>query len=278
MLKKTVIDFHVHYSLYKNPLQSYSSWLAQGYPSAEIYEDVRHRYSDANRFLELMDENGVDFSVVLAEVAPLTSGIATNEMIRSFCAGTPRLLPFCTFNPYTDSRMGPKLEELVLKQGFKGLKLYPTYNYFYPNDKIMYPLYSVAEHLGIPVLFHTGSSVFENSRIKYGNPIFFDDVAVDFPNLNIIMAHGGRGPWYDGAFTMVRLHKNVYIDITGLPPRKLFEYYPDMERFVHKFIFGSDWPSVDVAQNIMCVSQLPIAREGIDKILGETAGRILKLL
>ena len=277
-MKKTVVDFHVHFSLYEDPLESYSAWLAQGYSSVEEYEKLRHKYSDAKNFLELMDENGVDYSVVLAEVAPLTSGIATNEMIRSFCSGTHRLIPFCTFNPYTDSRMGPELENLVLNHGFKGLKLYPTYNYFYPNEAIMYPLYSVAERLGIPVLFHTGSSVFENSRIKYGNPIFFDDVAVDFPNLNIIMAHGGRGPWYEEAFTMVRLHKNIYIDITGLPPQRLLDYFPDMERFAYKFIFGSDWPSVNVAQNIKLVSQLPISREKIDKILGGTAGKILKLL
>ena len=277
IIKKLVIDFHVHFPLYENLCESYYEWFVQAFPCADAYEQFRHKYSDANNFLELMNENGVDYSVVVAEVAPLTSGIAKNETIKDFCKGTPRLIPFCTFNPHTDPRMGSALEDLVLNHGFKGVKLYPTYNYFYPNDTLMYPLYSVAERLGIPVMFHTGSSVFQNSRIKYGNPIFYDDVAVDFPDLKMIMAHGGRGPWYDEAFTMVRLHKNIYIDITGLPPQKLLEYYPDLERFAHKFIFGSDWPSVNVAKNIKLISNLSIGQVGIEKILGETARQILGL-
>jgi len=67
-------------------------------------------------------------------------------------------------------------------------------------------------------------------------------VAVDFSELKIVMAHGGRAPWYEESMTMVRLHKNVYIDVAGLPPQKLLEYFPDMERFAHKFVFGTDWP------------------------------------
>lgn len=276
-MKKSVIDFHVHYTLYEGLSESCHEWFVRAYPSAEAYEEHCRRYSDPCEFLKLMDENGVDYSVFLAEVAPLTSGIATNETIREFCKGSPRLIPFCTFNPYKDPCMGPALEDLILNHGFKGLKLYPTYNYFYPNDTLMYPLYAVAERLGIPVLFHTGSSIFKNSRIKYGNPLFYDDIAVDFPDLKIIMAHGGRGPWYDEAMTMVRLHRNLYIDITGLPPQKLLEYYPELDRFSHKFVFGTDWPSVNVANNIELIRSLPVSREAVDRILGENAEKILCL-
>jgi hypothetical protein len=142
----------------------------------------------------------------------------------------------------------------------------------------MYPLYAVAERLGIPVHFHTGSSIFANCRLKYGNPIYFDDVAVDFPNMKIIMAHGGRGPWYNEAFTLVRLHKNVYIDVAGLPPQKLLEFFPDMGRFAHKFIFGTDWPAVDVKKNADIIRSLKISQEAISKILGENARQLLGLV
>jgi uncharacterized protein len=277
VLKKTVIDFHVHLPVYEDFCASAYEWFAQAYPSAEDYQFFCQKFSDANNFLSLMDENGVDYSVVLAEVAPLTTGIATNDMVKAFCRGNSRLIPFATFNPYTHSGMGATLDDLIMNHGFKGVKLYPTYNYFYPNDTIMYPLYAVAQRLGIPVLFHTGSSIFKNSRIKYGNPIFYDDVAVDFPDLKIVMAHGGRGPWYEEAITMVRLHKNVFIDITGLPPQKLLEYFPEMERFSHKFIFGTDWPNVKVEHNIKVVSSLPMAQSAVDKILGENARKILNL-
>ena len=157
------------------------------------------------------------------------------------------------------------------------MKLYPTYNYFYPNDAALYPLYGAAQELGMPVMYHTGLSVFQNSRIKYGNPIFLDDVAVDFPDLTLVMSHGGRGPWYDEAMTMLRIHKNAYIDITGLPPKKLLQYFPDLPRFADKFLFGTDWPSVDMRRNAEAVAALPLPPEAIRGILGETAKKLLHL-
>jgi predicted TIM-barrel fold metal-dependent hydrolase len=198
-------------------------------------------------------------------------------MVETFCQGHSRLIPFCTFNPFLHPNMAHSFEELVIGRGFKGLKLYPTYNYFYPNDASLYPLYAIAEKLSLPILFHTGSSIFQNSRIKYGNPILYDDIAVDFPNLKIVMAHGGRGPWYDEALTMVRLHQNVYIDVAGLPPQKLLEYYADLERFSHKFVFGTDWPNVDVKENINKISKLAISQDAIHKILGGNAKLLLGL-
>jgi len=214
---------------------------------------------------------------ILAEVAPLTTGIVTNERVEAFCQGHPRLVPFCTFNPYMQGDMGRALERLHLHHGFRGIKLYPTYNYFYPGEQMMYPLYAVAEKLSLPILFHTGSSIFKGSRIKYGNPIFFDDVARDFPALKIIMAHGGRGPWYEEAFTMVRMHDNVYIDVAGLPPHKLMNYFPDLERYARKFIFGPDWPSLDVRKKIERIANLPVSPAAIDKILSENARRVLEI-
>lgn len=276
-MKAAVIDFHVHLSEYETFCDTAFAWFAQAFPSPDAYQVFCQKYKKPENFLALMDENGVDYSIVLAEVAPLTTGIATNEMVADFCKGSLRLIPFCTFNPYLHPDMAAALPELVKNVGFKGVKLYPTYNHFYPNDPVLYPLYAVAEKLGIPVLFHTGSSIFKNSRIKYGNPILYDDVAVDFPELKIVMAHGGRGPWYEEAALMVRLHKNVYIDVTGLPPVKLLTYFPDMERFADKFIFGTDWPNVDVKKNIATMRALPIAAAAAEKILGENAKRLLQL-
>ena len=277
-MKETVIDFHVHLSLYETFTKDAFDFFAAAHPSEEEYEAFCKKYSDPQTFLQLMDEKGVDYSVVLAEIAPLTTGVATNEMVKDFCQASPRLIPFCTLNPYLHANMGKMLEDFILGQGFKGLKLYPPYNYFYPNDNFMYPLYAVAERLGIPVLFHTGSSIFANCRLKYGNPIYFEDVAVDFPDMKIIMAHGGRGPWYNEALSLIRLHKNVYIDVAGLPPKKLLEFFPDMERFAHKFIFGTDWPAVDVKKNADIIRGLKISQEAVSKILGENARQLLGLV
>ena len=275
-MKKLVIDFHVHLAQYENLSTSTFEFGAAAYPSKKAYQAYCRKYSDPDNFLALMDANGVDYTIVVAEYAPLTTGIASNEKVAAFCQGKPRLIPFCSLNPYQHTDMHKRLDDLVVNHGFRGLKLYPTYNYFYPNDNFMYHLYSAAQRLGIPVLFHTGSSVFANSRIKYGNPIFFDDVAVDFPDLKIVMAHGGRGPWYEEAMTMVRLHRNVYIDVTGLPPQKLTEFFPDMRRFADKFVFGTDWPTVDVKKNIEAICSLDLPADAVAKILGQNAWRLLR--
>jgi uncharacterized protein len=276
-LAMTVIDFHVHLSEYEDLSESAIEFGLRAYASREVYLTYCRLYHNPYNFIGLMDKNGVDYAVILAEYSPLTTGIAANEKVAEFCRGNPRLIPFCSLNPAIHNNLDQMLADLCLTQGFQGLKLYPTYNYYYPNDNQLYPMYQVAERLGIPVLFHTGSSIFINSRIKYGNPIFLDDVAVDFPDLNIIMAHGGRGPWYDEAMTMVRLHENVYIDVAGLPPAKLTGLFPDLGRFAGKFIFGTDWPAVDVKKNITAIRDLNIPLLAKDKILGENAKELLGL-
>jgi predicted TIM-barrel fold metal-dependent hydrolase len=274
-----VIDFHCHLSNYQCFTPTAYAWFAHGFTSPEEYnQKIRYEYESSEKFLEFMQKSGVDYTVILAEMTPLTTGLASNEMVENFCRNKKSLIPFCTFNPYTDEKMGDSLKILCRQHGFKGLKLYPPNNYFYPNDPKLYPAYAAAQELGIPVMFHTGSSVFQNTRIKYGNPLYFDDVAVDFPELNIIMAHGGRGVWYDEAMLMVRLHKNVHIDISGLPPQKLLTYFPEMERFADKFIFGSDWPGADVKQNLETLCDLPISREAKEKILSGNAKKVLGLL
>jgi len=275
--KNFAIDFHIHLSDYQNFRDSAYTWFAQMFNSDSEYEEFKLRYSRPDNFCNYLEENGVEYAVILAEVAPLTTGIASNKRVEDFCKGQQKLIPFCTLNPYDTPNLAQTLENLYYNHGFKGIKLYPTYNYFYPNDAKLYPLYMSAQKLNIPVLFHTGSSIFKNSRIKYGNPLFFDDIAVDFPELKIVMAHGGRGVWYDEALLMARLHENVYIEVSGLPPHKLLNYFPDLERFAHKFIFGSDWPSVSIKKNIQLLYSLNISKAAKEKIISTNAKKVLGL-
>jgi uncharacterized protein len=272
-----IVDVHVHTAATEQAPESFLDYMAAHVPgdlAAFIAE-----FSRPERFLELMDENGVDYACVLAEIAPATSGIASNEHVRDFCAASPRLIPVCTVNPYLHHEPGRLLERLVRGEGFRGLKLYPTYAFFYPNDRRLYSVYAVAEQLGIPVQVHTGSSVFRGSRLKYGDPLYLDDVAVDFPDLSILVTHGGRPFWYDHAITLCRLHRNVFIDIAGLPPRKLLGYFPDLPRLAHKFVFGSDWPGLPgtIADNVAAIRGLPLPDEAKGAILGETAMRLYKI-
>jgi hypothetical protein len=236
-------------------------------------------FSRPERFIQLMDEHGVDYACILAEIAPITSGLATNEYVRDFCAASARLIPIATVNPFLHHEPARLLERLVREEDFRGLKLYPTYAQFYPNDRMLYPVYARAEALGIPVQVHTGSSVFRGSRLKYGDPLFLDDVAVDFPDLTLLITHGGRPFWYDRAVALCRLHSNVFIDLAGLPPQRLLDYFPELPRLPGKFIFGSDWPGVPkgIAANIAAIRALPISDEAKASILGETAARLYRI-
>lgn len=272
-----IIDFHIHLIKYEPPSNSLNKLMDNVFPSWDEYKAFEAKYADPDNFVQMMKENGVDYGVILAEYAPLTTGIATHEMVADFCKGHKELIPFATVNPHMDEDPIATIKKYCGDMGFKGIKLYPTYNHFYPNEAKMYPIYGLAQEMGIPLLFHTGSSVFRHARIKYGNPIFFDDVAMDFPDLTIVMAHGGRGPWYEEAMTMIRLHKNVYIDCTGLPVRKLPQYFPEIDRFSRKFIFGTDWPQVVMKESIEKFSQIGLSEASRIAILGGNAAKILKI-
>ena len=126
--------------------------------------------------------------------------------------------------------------------------------------------------------WHTGTSVFPASRLKYGDPIYIDDVAVDFPDLVAIITHSGRPIWYETAYTLARLRPNVYMEIAGLPPKRLLTYFPDLERVSDKVLFGSDWPSVPTLKgNIDTIRSLPLSDHAKAQILGGNAARLLKL-
>ncbi|MDA8335116.1 MAG: amidohydrolase family protein [Peptococcaceae bacterium] len=269
-----VIDFHVHPIDYESYGQATLEWIRD--LQGEANWERMQKYADPDAFCSLLAENGVDYAVVLAELSPAASGTCSNEYVAAFCAGREKLIPFCTVNPHLVPDGRTELRRLVQTHGFRGLKLYPTYNHFYPNAPLLYPLYAAAEELGLPVMLHTGSSVFRGSRLKYGDPLFLDDVAVDFPRLRILLVHGGRGVWYDRAFLLTRLHENVYLEIAGLPPPKLLTYFPELDRVADKVIFGSDWPGLlDVAGNIKRIRALPLAEEVKEKILGGNAARLL---
>lgn len=252
------IDFHVHTSPALRELTQpwVLEWLKLSPADSE-------KLADPGRFEDFLTGQGVDYACILAQFNEMTTGICSNERVRDFCRGRPKLLPFCDVNPNLFARPAEVLKRLVQEEGFRGLKLYPTYQQYFLNDSRMYPVYSMAQDLGVPVLIHTGSSIFPGTRLKYGDPLHLDDVAVDFPDLKIVMAHSGRGFWYDRAFFISRLHKNVYMEISGLPPSKLLAYFPELGRNADKVIFGSDWPGMlNIKSNMDSVAALPLPARG----------------
>lgn len=269
-----VIDFHIHPIYYESYGESTLNWI-KALQNPDDWDDFYSRNSNPAYFVDYLKRCGVDYAVILADYTPLVNGFCSNEYVLQFCSEYEELIPFASINPYMTPNMAQELKRLV-NEGFRGIKFYPTYQYFYVNDPLLYPLYACAEDLCIPVMFHTGTSVFKGARLKYGDPIYLDDVAVDFPDMKILMVHSGRGIWYERAVILCRLHSNINMEVAGLPPQKLLDYFPEMEKVADQVIFGSDWPGVlDIADNIASVRGLALTEETKEKILGGNAARLL---
>lgn len=280
-----LIDFHIHVSRPEHEHPWVLAFIQEQY-EGDLRALAEQVLTPAT-LRPFLQAHGIDWAVALAEVNPLTTGVAPNEWVADLCAQANaqpdppagprgRLIPFASINPYIVSDLGAELERLVTEFGFCGFKVYPVYQHHYVNDARMYPLYAKAQALSVPMLVHTGSSVFKGARIKYGDPLHLDDVAIDFPDLTILMAHSGRPFWYEQAFWMARQHKNVYMEISGLPGKKLLEYFPDLERLADKVVYGSDWPGNPyLRRNVDAILALPLKDETRDKILWKNAARIL---
>ncbi len=269
-----IIDFHVHIGLKEH----WHEWIHayQKKAHSEYYERYEEMI-DPERFADYLKSHQIEKAVILPEISPITTGVVSNEYVIDFCQGNDIFIPFCTVNPLLVSQPAQELRKYI-KMGAKGIKLYPSYNHFYPNESSLYSLYGIAQEHKLPVLIHTGSSVFKGSKVKYADPIYLDDVASDFPDLLLLMAHSGRGLWYEKASFLSRLHPNLYLEISGLPPKNLLNYFPEMEKDIDKFVYGSDWPGIKtINSNIEAIKELPLAEESIRKIFYENAAAILGL-
>jgi predicted TIM-barrel fold metal-dependent hydrolase len=280
-----LIDVHVHVSRSEHE----RPWVLEFIESqsdADVWQKVDQVLTPTT-FRPFLQENGIDWAVALAEDSPATVGVTPHEYVADLCAkanaqpdpstgARGKIIPFASLNPFTVNDLALELEKLVKDFGFRGFKAYPVYQHHYMNDSRMYPLYAKAQELGVPMLVHTGSSVFKGARIKYGDPLHLDDVAIDFPNLTIMMAHSGRPFWYEQAFWLARQHKNVYMELSGLPGKKLLEYFPELERNADKIVYGSDWPGNPfIRRNVDAILSLPLKDATKEKILWKNAEKIL---
>lgn len=275
--RRRVIDFHTHPYCPGDLSPATLDFVRSISPAIRDHGD---RLADPRYVAELLRAEGVERAVVLPEHCPATSGNVRTETVIELCRAVPDFfLPFASVDPNTDPDPAGLLRRYIDEGPVYGLKLYPSYQYFYPNERRVYPLYEVCVEHRLPVLLHIGTSVIPGTRLKYCDPVHLDDVAVDFPDLVIVMAHGGRGWWYDACATLASLHENVYIDVTGLVPSKLLDHFPDLERLADKVVFGSDWPAMpkSVAHNIERIASLGLSPDALDKIFYRNASRILGL-
>jgi predicted TIM-barrel fold metal-dependent hydrolase len=240
--------------------------------------------ADPRKLLARMDEDGVERVGLINYVSPDLMGFtdeANSWMIKYASADPSRLLAFGSVNPrFSRDVKGDTAR--AIDAGAKALKVHPPHQLFRANayqDTLpaLADLYRVAEQAGVPVTIHTGTSVFPGARSRFGDPMDVDDVAIDFPKLNILLAHGGRPLWMEAAFFLVRRHPRVFLEVSGIPPAKLLEYFPRLEELADKTIWGTDWPSPGIKSmrtNVEAFRALPLREETKLKILSGNAARI----
>ena len=212
---------------------------------AQAAQDERNAFdSTAETLLEAT--RNCDKAVVFGLKAPYVGFDVPQELVAGFVREhSDRFVGWCSVDP-NDKDCVDQLVHCVEDLGLRGLKVAPIYQNFDPQDPVHLPLFKKAEALGIPVIFHQGTSFVRTGPLKYANPIQLEDIAIACPDLRIIIAHMGH-PWETECVVLIRKHPNLYANISALhyrPWRHYQAFMTAMEYGVeHKLIFGSDFPS-----------------------------------
>ena len=276
-----IIDAHIHiqpFHMMKPDVQR-TFWMKK--PNRAELEGYAESPA---KLLRRMDEDGVERVGLINYVSPDLMGFTDDVndwMVRYASADPSRLIAFGSVNPRFTTEVGPAVDR-ILDAGAVALKVHPPHQLFRANayqDTLpqLAELYERAQARQVPVTIHTGTSVFPGARSRLGDPMDVDDVAIDFPKLTILLAHGGRPLWMEAAFFVVRRHPNVMLELSGIPPAKLLEYFPRLEEIADKAVWGTDWPSPGVQsmrRNVEQFLTLPLTDVTRRKILYENAARI----
>jgi predicted TIM-barrel fold metal-dependent hydrolase len=269
-------DLHGHLSLDDELLAAASKYF-KGDPYHPTVPQIAADYRDLHMAAVIF--------TVDAEAATGQRALA-NEEIADLAAQHPDvLIPFGSIDPARGQDGVRAARRLVESHGVRGFKFHPSLQRFAPNDRDAYPLYEELQSLGVPALFHTGQTGIgaglpggRGIKLRYSDPMLLDDVAADFPDLTIIMAHPSV-PWQDAAISIATHKANVYIDLSGWSPK----YFPPQlvkaanGLLKHKVLFGSDYPLLRPERWIADFEQLDIKPEVKPLIMKENAIRALGL-
>lgn len=210
----------------------------------------------------------------------------SNEEVADGCAAHPDvLIPFASVDPFKGRAGVREARRLVTEHGVRGFKFHPSLQGFAPDDRMAYPLYAAIEELGVPALFHTGQTGIGAGvrggggiRLRFSHPMLVDDVAADFPDLRIILAHPSF-PWQDEALAVATHKPHVHIDLSGWSPKY---FPPQLVRYANsllqdKVLFGSDYPVITPDRWLADFAALDIKPAVRPKILKDNAARLLGL-
>lgn len=247
----------------------------------ESHRGVRELLEDPQRLLRHLDQEGVERACCINYVAPEVMGFTAevNDWVAQFTRNhRDRLLPVGSIHPRHQPNVRDEVRR-ILDLGIRMIKMHPPHQLFSPNAyradlPELSHVYEECERRVIPVMIHTGTSIFPGARNVYADPMPVDDVAVDFPDLRIILAHAGRPLHGETVHFLVRRHRNVHVDLSGIPPRALLRYVPRLREIADRALWGTDWPSPGVASmagNVEAFRALGLGTEIEEKILRSNA-------
>jgi predicted TIM-barrel fold metal-dependent hydrolase len=272
-----IVDAHVHVAHLARLKLPWEAWIG---PAGDGERWARCYDADGaaipERISAMFAEDGVDRVLLFCEYSPKATGWQTIEDMLPLVEHDPaRFRIVANVNPHVHHPVAAETDR-QLDLGAVALKVHPVHAGIAPNDAALYPAYARCVERGVPVVVHTGPSNFPGATARFGDPVLLDDVLRDFPDLVVVLAHGGRGWSYDAAASLALTRDNVWLDIAGLPPHRLPAYYErfGFQRVATKAIFGTDAPSASAARNVAAIRDLGLPAELTEGVLGGHALRV----
>jgi predicted TIM-barrel fold metal-dependent hydrolase len=276
-----VTDAHIHVQPWWELKPAVLEVMQRGRPDLPELEKIM---KSPAHLLRRLDADGIDRAVLVNYPSPDLMGFThgVNEYVARYCAEAPdRLVPMGGVHPRFAEDAGAEVRRAA-EMGVRALKVHPPHMAVEPNAYLhgldaLRAIYEEAQRLRLPVMIHTGTSIFPGARSRAGEPMAVDDVAVDFPDLPIVVAHGGRPLWMEQAFFLVRRFPNVFMDVSSIPPKAVLRYFPRLAEIADKVLYGSDWPAPGVksmADNLRDFRALGLPAEVEDKVLHANAQKV----
>jgi predicted TIM-barrel fold metal-dependent hydrolase len=293
-----IIDVHTHTPQYRDPvppdqIEMNTIWRPDRPVQATVsWQDYMENMAPVDRALVFGiawhpgDPSGSVTGSGLGQHHAGNLNDATAAFVRAY---PDKLIGFMSLHPY-DSKALDELERCRTDLGLAGIKLGANYQNFDPLDDRALAIYRRAESLGLPILFHMGTSPVRMAPIRYSHPLVMDQIAMRYPDLKAILAHLGH-PWQVDTCVVIRKHPNLYADISGLFYRP-FSFYEAMRKatewnVLDKLLFGSDYPITTPAENIEALRRLnhivegtnfpPVPEEALEAIIHRNSLELLGL-
>ncbi len=263
-----IIDAHIHTGFSYPPAQAFAA--AHG---------IDFSWKGLQREL---DKNGIETALAITTDPQAPTPGDADSLIEQ-ARKDSRLRPVCTVHPdHVGQKDRQAVDRLMGEKKIAGIKIFPGYHPVYPSDRRYFPFYRLAAGHGVPVIIHTGDTFGSHYGVKYAHPLAIDEIAIAFPDTRFVIAHLGN-PWVRDASEVVYKNENVYADLSAFcigcikkSPRYVVDdirYALDYTGRPDKFMYGSDWPLIDMAGYIRIVKHA-VPREHHKLVFYENAKKI----